>query len=508
VPRSAQPDLPDLPGFVLTGDGTPDRVTGRVSAVEAATRQRVELMYLPALSADERERIADVLARYAAVDDENLARPVALAAEGDALVLPAAEQVTLVGLDPVPGSAGQAVTLVAPIASALAALHQAGLAHGDLQAGSVGIDRTGRPRLMGAGVQAALHALVPREVPAPTIEDDRTRLVYLLADVAEPVNDPALDTLVISLAQQQAEPARVAEVLLTEVEPLPLGVGEWATARPTPEPEPEPSPEPQPEPEPEPRPEPELEPEPEPEARPARTLETQSRVAAIVRRRPPWLLVAVGAAVAVALLAWVVAARSGDPSTTATSGRTDIPAPAEPTEQASPTPTEQASPTPTPTPTPTATATVTGEPEPPPAGVALCGAPPPAPEQAPELAQDWAEVIRELYVRRSAALVTGQTELLCEVYDPLAEGLVSDLALEAAYAEQGVRPDELAFVVESAELVEQDGALLLVEVTDRLEPYRLLNDAGEVVAELPGIPSETWRAQLVPDAEGERWLFS
>jgi hypothetical protein len=151
---------------------------------------------------------------------------------------------------------------------------------------------------------------------------------------------------------------------------------------------------------------------------------------------------------------------------------------------------------------------VTGEPEPPPAGVALCGAPPPAPEQAPELAQDWAEVIRELYVRRSAALVTGQTELLCEVYDPLAEGLVSDLALEAAYAEQGVRPDELAFVVESAELVEQDGALLLVEVTDRLEPYRLLNDAGEVVAELPGIPSETWRAQLVPDAEGTRWLFS
>lgn len=267
---------------------------------------------------------------------------------------------------------------------------------------------------------------------------------------------------------------------------------------------PEPAHEPAPEPTPEHEPQPTL----ESEARPVLALEPESRPASIVRRRPPWLLVAVGAAAAVALLAWLVAARSGDPSTTATSGRTDIPVPAEPTGQGSPTPsptpTQQASPTPSPSPT----ATSTAQPEPPPAGVALCGAPPPAPEQAPELAQDWAAVIRELYVRRSAALVTGQTELLCEVYDPLAEGLVSDLALEAAYAEQGVRPDELAFVVESAELVEQDGALLLVEVTDRLEPYRLLNDAGEVVAELPGIPSETWRAQLVPDADGERWLFS
>jgi len=140
-------------------------------------------------------------------------------------------------------------------------------------------------------------------------------------------------------------------------------------------------------------------------------------------------------------------------------------------------------------------------------GTELCGPPAPAPEQSPPLAESWVEVVDELYTRRSAALVTGQTSLLCQVYDPLSPGLASDLELEAAYTEQGVRPDALVFVVEDAALVSQDGVLLTVEITDRLEPYSVLDRNGQVVAGLAGIPSETWQARLVPDPTGTAWRF-
>jgi hypothetical protein len=141
------------------------------------------------------------------------------------------------------------------------------------------------------------------------------------------------------------------------------------------------------------------------------------------------------------------------------------------------------------------------------AGVELCGAPGPPPEQVPEAPDDWAETVRELYTSRSAALVTGQADLLCDVYDPRSPGLESDLNLDAAYARQGVRPDSLVFVVERADELSTDGALVTLEIVDRLEPYNLVDAEGTVVAELPGITSARWQARLVPDATGSEWRF-
>ena len=48
----------------------------------------------------------------------------------------------------------------------------------------------------------------------------------------------------------------------------------------------------------------------------------------------------------------------------------------------------------------------------------------------------WAEVVSALYLRRSAALVTGQTSLLCEVYDPLSPGLADDITDATEIAER------------------------------------------------------------------------
>jgi hypothetical protein len=140
-------------------------------------------------------------------------------------------------------------------------------------------------------------------------------------------------------------------------------------------------------------------------------------------------------------------------------------------------------------------------------GTEVCGAPEPLPADVPPVPDDWATVIRDLYTTRAAALVTGQNELLCDVYDPRSPGLVDDLQLDQAYADQGVRPDRLVFQVEEVTIVAQEGALVTLEVTDRLEPYSLVGADGAVVAELPGIPPATWQARLVPDATGQEWRF-
>lgn len=450
---------PDVPGFVVTS-GSADELRGPagtdlVPAVEEGTRERVTLVLLPHLDSVERERAAEVLARYAAVTSEHLADSVRLADRADALVAPAAPYVTLDRLIPAvrPASAGRVVTVVVPVAEALAALAGSGLAHGGVSEQAVSIDADGRPRLLHAGVAGALNALSPDEVAAPTADADRDDLVMLLRGIADPVSDPALDAVVDDLISQHATPAQVAERLLEAFEPEPLAPAKAATV---------------------------------PSAGGARTHRAQ-------RARGPRSRVLLGLAALAVLLAagaaiWF-ASSGGD--ATAGSAATDLPVPAEP-GAASPSPSGGVS-----------SAADSGSS----AGTDLCGAPGPAPDTVPDLAENWVSVVDELNTRRSAALVTGQTSLLCQVYDPLSPGLVSDLELDAAYTDRGVRPDSLEFVVEQAELVEQEGGLLVLEITDRLEPYLLLAEDGRVVAELPGIGTETWQARLVPDSTGEQWRF-
>lgn len=479
------PDLPgDIHGYVVTGVMDSSSDTDRLAAVEEGTRRRVVLRLLPALEDEERARLAAMLDDVAAVADDNLADPVRLAEQADVLVLPAAEHATLDQARSSVTTPGQVATVVVPVADAAAALHRSGLAHGAITADAVMVDRDGRPRLGHAGVRAALHDLAPGEIPAPAARDDVDAVLALLESLASTIDDPALSRLVDDLRASASDAADISRALVTAVDPEPLG---------------------------------DVDPgEQDPPSSPAEIGAPPDgrRPGGAHLSRRTWLVVA-GVVVLVAALLTTVAvlvdmARDpGDaPSTTAaatgtadatsgTGGRTAIPGPADLSAIGTP----PAAQTPEPTPQ------VTSEVVEPPDGTQLCGAPGPAPEQAPALAEDWTAVIDELYTRRSAALVTGQASLLCDVYDPRSPGLESDLALDAAYTEQQVRPDALLFVVEQATLVEQEGALLTVEITDRLEPYRLLNEAGDVVAELPGIESATWVARLVPDATGQQWRF-
>lgn len=442
--------LPEVAGFVVTGPADRSDSPDYLSAVDVGSRERVLLRLLPPLDESGRAAVAASLEPYAAVGAEHLDRPVILASQAEALVVPTRPW-RLDTLPAPPVSPGQVVTAVVPVAEALAGLHEAGLAHGNVRAETVSVDDDGRPRLSEAGMAAALHVLDPREKRAPTAAGDRDDLLRLLSDQATAVDDAGFSALVADLVGRGADPSAVVDRLMGEVVPLALG-----DQTPVDEPPPQPAP-------------------------PS-------------RRRWPWLALALVLAGA-ATVAAVLVATSGDTSdVSAVPTPTAGPAPGR--NSAAPAPEPTAQPTDSPVAEPVA-----------PAGTLLCGAPGPAPESPPPLAEDWAEVVRTLYVRRAAALVTGQTSLLCDVYDPRSPGLASDLELDAAYVEQGVRPDALVFVVEEASLVGEEGALLTIEITDRLEPYRLVDDNGRAVAELPGVPSETWQARLVPDATGSEWVF-
>ncbi len=449
-------ELPEVSGFVVTGRAQRADSPDYLTAVDVASRDRVLLRLLGSMDDEERAAVADSLQPFAAVSEENLDRPVSLAAEDDVLVVPTRAW-RLDTLPAPPAAPGQVVTVVVPVAQALAALHSAGLAHGTVRAEVVTVDDEGRPRLSETGMAAALHALAPRETSAPSASADRRDLLSLLSEQAAALGDTSFSALVADLVDGDADPWTVADRLLSEVEPVALG-------------------------------------DPAPLDEPSSSPPTPTRA------RWPWLLLAL-VLVAVAVGVAAIVSTSDDESTPSA-----LPAPT-----TDPTPTRaSAAPMPAATGDPSgspAPGTPAPSPGPAPEGTQLCGPPGSAPESTPPLADDWAEVVRALYVRRTAALLTGQTSLLCEVYDPRSPGLASDLELDAAYDEQGVRPDALVFVVEEATLVSEDGALLTVEVTDRLEPYRLVDDSGRTIAELPGVESETWQARLVPDSTGSEWVF-
>ncbi len=482
--------LPRLPGFVVLGPDKTGEHPDRFAAVEEGSRRHVAVQQMPPLYPDERTRIEAELERYAQVHHPHLAAPVRLAEATDVLVLPTGEHRSLARL-PDPTDSGQVVTALAPVAQALAALHAAGLAHGEVDAALVVVDAAGQPTLVGAGVTAALHEIAPREIAAPVPDEDVAALLSLARRQAGSCTDrdaPVLHALLDDLAARSAQADEVAARLL-ELAPAPLGAAAADALEPPEDPE-----------EPEQPAEPEQavlltepEPDPDPPGAPEPSLPREAPgghegagVVGALRRRP-WLL-GLLPLLAVAVLVGLAIRWATSDAFPATPARATAPGPLSP----------QA----TQLPSPVANDDVASL-----AAIELCGAPPPAAQTAPPTPDDWAEVVDELYTRRSAALVTGQTSLLCDVFDPASPGLTSDLELAAAFERQQVRPDQLTWVVDDVQLDSEQGALVTLTITDRLEAYSLVGSDGRVVAELPGVDAATWTARLVPDETGQEWRF-
>jgi hypothetical protein len=130
----------------------------------------------------------------------------------------------------------------------------------------------------------------------------------------------------------------------------------------------------------------------------------------------------------------------------------------------------------------------------------LCGGPRPAPEEEPAEVSDWTQEVQRLNSLRARAFEEIDAELLCQVYAPTSAGLVADVELLQQYADAGVRTQNLSFEVIDAELLEQNGGTVVLEISDRLPPYQLVDEEGEVVQEVEAT-EQTWRAELVPIAD-------
>ena len=139
--------------------------------------------------------------------------------------------------------------------------------------------------------------------------------------------------------------------------------------------------------------------------------------------------------------------------------------------------------------------------------VDLCGGPQPAPTEAPPEVGDWTQVVQSLYVLRAEAFNEVNAEALCEVYAPTSQVLADDAELLQMYAESGVHTQGLAFEVVTAELISQEGGRVVLEITDRLPPYQLVDADGAVQAEKDGLPEATWQAELVPAPDASGWRF-
>jgi serine/threonine protein kinase len=139
--------------------------------------------------------------------------------------------------------------------------------------------------------------------------------------------------------------------------------------------------------------------------------------------------------------------------------------------------------------------------------VELCGGPQPAPTAQPPEVSDWTQVVQSLYALRAEAFNEVDAQALCEVYAPTSQVLADDAELLQLYADAGVHTQGLAFEVVTAELVSQEGGRVVLEITDRLPPYQLVDSDGTVKAEKEGLPEATWQAVLVPAPDASGWRF-
>lgn len=140
--------------------------------------------------------------------------------------------------------------------------------------------------------------------------------------------------------------------------------------------------------------------------------------------------------------------------------------------------------------------------------VDLCGGPQPAPTEQPPEVTDWTSVVESLYALRTEAFNELDAELLCQVYSPTSPFLASDYELLQTYGEAGVRTAGLRFELVDVELESEQGETpVVLEITDRIPPYQLVDGNGDVEVEWPGLGEATWQAQLVPSSDASGWRF-
>jgi len=528
-----------VPGYAVEGPLGSGGDTSEWVAREEAGGRRVALKLLHLPDTGVRERARRELALTTAVEHPHVLPVYGVVDAPGALVIvrEIADGGSMADLLAARGALtpGEIVTVCAPAAQALAELHLLGLVHGDVSPDTVVFSADGRPMLTDVGLSRisgdrfADLGLTPGYTAPEVVAGYPAQPgsdVYGLAAVAlraltgyvptqalllpgiPPATQGALAQAMHSDPSRRPDAASLANALFVLADPVPVGIGEGihvvepdeAATPPVPHRSRHAARETQPEPETPPTtgrtaapsPPAQATPEPAPQVAGSATGTVDSPEVLDVpprRRRPPTepepqrrrrrrvdiarilaLVIAIPVIVAGAVFAVLQLTNGDDPASLPGADRLTSP----------------------------------GEAEVP---VDLCGGPQPAPTEEPPEVSDWTQVVQSLYALRTEAFAEVDASALCDVYAPTSQVLAEDAELLQLYADAGVHTEGLAFEVVTAEMVSQEGGRVVLEITDRLPPYQLVDDGGEVVAEKEGLPEATWQAELVPASDASGWRF-
>ena len=142
------------------------------------------------------------------------------------------------------------------------------------------------------------------------------------------------------------------------------------------------------------------------------------------------------------------------------------------------------------------------------ASAALCGGAPTAvPAAVPPIADDWTVVIDDLYAQIAAAYTDADPSELCLAYVPTSKGLEVDQAKINEYLRVGAHAQGMDFTVYSADVITVEPTRVVLEITDELPAYSIVDQAGVVRGEGMALPRQTWKAELLPSTDGTSWRF-
>ncbi|WP_432949099.1 protein kinase domain-containing protein [Kribbella sp. CA-253562] len=432
---------------------------------------------------------------------------------------------------------GELVTLISPLADAVAILHHQGLHHGRLTPANILFDADGRPVITDTFLRsqdpattpaddiAALSALTELAAgtttpfPATLFADtNASTLARKVLDLSPPtplnLAFPDHATSAVS-PPSQPSPDRVPSIQLPPTAATPPAATRTSTPA-APDPRSTATPDRQPIATPA-FAGPNLRAAPALGSRRSRTRRRSRRdttrrarrdnttrlnqILASTHRAPRSRRTAYGVVAASALAALVVTAIAlttlGILNTPTTNPAAAAPPSPPPTESASPTPTESTSPTSAAHPaTPTPSSALPATPKP---SIA------PATPQPTPAASSWRTTLESLDQRRAHAFWTLNPAELDAVYQPGSAPWTADRALLASYQAQKIRIAELRLQIQHLQQEPTPGPAVILRVTDRLVSGAALAPTGQRTPFPPG-PSTTRRITLIPT--GKTWRIA
>lgn len=111
-------------------------------------------------------------------------------------------------------------------------------------------------------------------------------------------------------------------------------------------------------------------------------------------------------------------------------------------------------------------------------------------------AGSWANVLDELDRRRAAAFATGDSAALRSVYRPGSAPLTRDLQRLRALSIAGARAEDLRLELVSVRRLREGPHGVVLHVVDRLRPHTLVSTDGTVLARRPGRGEVAWLVRL------------